>query len=228
MNRYIIVGQQTERQFSWGTMNKIILTFLAVLITVSSASLASAQDLVITEGTKVQAAVSPEKAALIKELFEATGGRETFNDMISNIMSAEREQSKHMMDKIVGDLSTSTPAEKAEMAKIANESVDRINARTEEFFKKQFGFERVVALVTPLYDKHFTADELRDVIAFYRTPTGQKTMKEMPQMMGEIIGAISKEFMPGLMDFVKQTTDEETAALKKKLPMKRPVRKTSS
>ncbi len=36
-----------------------------------------------------------------------------------------------------------------------------------------------------LYARHFTAEEMRDVIAFYRTPSGAKMLKTMPQVMAE-------------------------------------------
>ena len=39
--------------------------------------------------------------------------------------------------------------------------------------------------VPSIYAKHFTIAELHDMIAFYRTPTGAKTLHEMPKVMGE-------------------------------------------
>src|SRR4051812_32160960 len=106
-------------------MKKIGLTFLAVLIMMSGVSLASAQD-----------AVSPEKAALIKELFEATGGRQSFNDIMLSMISSERQESKIMIDKLTGDFEMGTPAQNAEFAKIVNESIERIMSRAHEFFEK--------------------------------------------------------------------------------------------
>ena len=40
------------------------------------------------------------------------------------------------------------------------------------------------ALVS-VYSKHFTADELRDLVAFYRTETGRKTIEVMPSILAE-------------------------------------------
>ena len=42
-----------------------------------------------------------------------------------------------------------------------------------------------------LYAKHYTAGELRELIRFYKTPIGQKTLREMPAIMGEIMPIIS-------------------------------------
>ena len=40
----------------------------------------------------------------------------------------------------------------------------------------------------PLYAKYLTAQELTDITNFYRTPTGQKSLDVMPQVMGEFYG----------------------------------------
>jgi hypothetical protein len=48
-----------------------------------------------------------------------------------------------------------------------------------------------------IYAKHFTAAELRDMLAFYKTSTGQKTLKVMPQVMTDIFAMIMPQ-MQGL------------------------------
>jgi hypothetical protein len=41
-----------------------------------------------------------------------------------------------------------------------------------------------------IYAKHFTAQELREMTAFYRTPTGAKALRMMPQVMAEYFGSL--------------------------------------
>ena len=36
-----------------------------------------------------------------------------------------------------------------------------------------------------IYDKHFSHQEIRGLIEFYRTPLGQKTLKELPAVVSE-------------------------------------------
>lgn len=45
------------------------------------------------------------------------------------------------------------------------------------------------ALFTQIYDRHFTADELRQLIAFYRTPIGQKLIAEQPAIAQDAMAA---------------------------------------
>ena len=55
----------------------------------------------------------------------------------------------------------------------------------------------VMADAPKIYAKHFTATELRDMLAFYKTPTGQKSLKAMPQVMTDIFATIMPQ-MQGL------------------------------
>jgi len=42
-----------------------------------------------------------------------------------------------------------------------------------------------VARVVPLYAKHFTHDEIRELLSFYETDTGRKVLRVMPSLMQE-------------------------------------------
>ena len=198
-------------------MKKIGLAFLAVVITMSGVMSAGAQD----------SSVSAEKTALIKEMIEISNIKQNFKEMMSNMTSMQRKQSKDMMNDLISGYKTLTRAEKAEITEMANETVERILSRSEEFFATKFNFDRFVdEAYVPIYAKHFTEDELRDMIAFYHTSTGQKTIKEMPRLMADAMIAVSEKLLPDFMKFIKQTTDEEMTALKQKLPKKKITRKT--
>ncbi|HKA70600.1 MAG TPA: DUF2059 domain-containing protein [Xanthobacteraceae bacterium] len=60
-----------------------------------------------------------------------------------------------------------------------------------------------------IYARHFTAQELRDLVAFYRTPLGTKTQQVMPYLSGEIMGLI----IPRLQDVISRTNDAFTKIL---------------
>lgn len=47
----------------------------------------------------------------------------------------------------------------------------------------------MVALVGPVYDRHFTEEEIRGLIAFYETPLGRRTIERMPIVMQESMEA---------------------------------------
>jgi len=61
----------------------------------------------------------------------------------------------------------------------------------------------------PIYARHFTVEELKELTAFYRTPTGAKALQEVPQVMGELTGLL----LPRLQDVRRQTAEAFTRIL---------------
>lgn len=59
-----------------------------------------------------------------------------------------------------------------------------------DFFNKYMGWQALKPQMLTLYTQTFTEAELREITAFYRTPTGQKAVTVMPTLMqkGAAIG----------------------------------------
>jgi len=49
-----------------------------------------------------------------------------------------------------------------------------------------------------IYAQHFTADELRQLLAFYKTPLGGKVLTEVPKVMGEYTTKALMPMMPAM------------------------------
>jgi hypothetical protein len=47
-------------------------------------------------------------------------------------------------------------------------------------------------MASAIWSKHFTQQEIRDLISFYETPTGQKVAREMPVIQQEMLAAGQK------------------------------------
>ena len=51
--------------------------------------------------------------------------------------------------------------------------------------RKSYDSDEFEALQRDIYKRHFTTDEIRGLIAFYRSPVGQKMLEKMPEIMKE-------------------------------------------
>ncbi len=165
-----------------------------------------------------QQSVSPEKQALIREFLEVTGGQKRANEVVDIMISFQEKESPKMISSLIEQESDLTSAQKQELQQMAAESAERVGSRTREFFTQRMNIGQMIEEISlPIYDKNFTESELRDIIAFYRTPTGQKTITIAPKMMMEAMMAFSEKFTPQFQEFIKETTDAELAQLKQKL-----------
>jgi hypothetical protein len=62
----------------------------------------------------------------------------------------------------------------------------------EEFwdtFVHEVHSDELVDLVIPIYDKYYTHDEIQELMHFYQSPVGQKTIKVLPKLSAEAIDA---------------------------------------
>jgi uncharacterized protein len=62
-----------------------------------------------------------------------------------------------------------------------------------------------------VYARYLTVAEMRDILAFYRTPTGAKTLKLMPQITAEVMG----NFMPRMQGMMARIDTALTGILQK-------------
>lgn len=58
-------------------------------------------------------------------------------------------------------------------------------ATMQAFFEKYMGYESLKSDLVKIYTDAFTAEELKDINAFYSTKTGKKTLAAMPQLMNQ-------------------------------------------
>ena len=55
-------------------------------------------------------------------------------------------------------------------------------------FMKEANADELTNMIVPVYAKHYTEDELKELIAFYKTPIGKKMVEKLPQIAQESYG----------------------------------------
>jgi len=63
-----------------------------------------------------------------------------------------------------------------------DELIDAIRAESQRFFEENFKWEEIEPQIVKLYVQTFTESELRDIVAFYETPTGRKAVSKVPTL----------------------------------------------
>lgn len=154
--------------------------------------------------------ISPEKQALIREFVEASGGQDGETELTGMLVSFHENASAQMLSSIIDEEKSFTLAQKKELKQMIPESAQRIGERIRQFSTDQMLKE----VIYPSIDKNFTENELRDIIAFYRSPSGQKLMA-FSSLAHEEDTALQEKFMSQYDTLIKNMIDEEFALLKK-------------
>jgi hypothetical protein len=114
--------------------------------------------------------IDPMKEADIRSLMELVGARDMVQDGANNAIEQAREKL---------------------LATVPNN--DKGQAFVNAFaasYRKKFDAGQVTDELVGIYDKHFTADEIKGLLQFYGSPLGQKAAMEMPKIGREAQAAV--------------------------------------
>jgi hypothetical protein len=188
------------------------LTFLFFLFAFASLVAANAQT-----------AVAPEKQAAIKELVAIVHADNKVEDLM-RIFSAQMETTSKTIYKALLDERTDlTAAEKKSLedsfAANHHESVKRY----QEKFMQKLDFNAMIDEISVvIYDKHFTLEEVRDLIAFYKSPTGQKSLRMMSSIMSDTMQAMQDRLLPRIPVIIREIEEEIRREAEEKINAKKP------
>ncbi len=73
-----------------------------------------------------------------------------------------------------------------ELRKQSEKLPDDFEKRMQDVMADVLPYDELLAWAAEIYATRFTVDELHAITAFYKTPVGQKTIKLMPELQGEI------------------------------------------
>jgi uncharacterized protein len=111
-------------------------------------------------------------------------------DPSAETLAAARELSAIMTGDTIGQMTTAMSAQiwptiaQQLSAKVDAATIAEIRA---EFERSLTDFTGEVMKDAPeTYARHFTAQELRDMVAFYKSPSGAKALREMPKVMTDV------------------------------------------
>ncbi|MEX0879342.1 MAG: DUF2059 domain-containing protein [Thermoanaerobaculia bacterium] len=145
------------------------------------ASPASAQKPASTAPAKAAPAATPvpaAQAAAVQELFKAVQMQEEVQDMPDAMIASEVSR---------------------------NPGLEPFRDVMVKWLKKYMTWQAMAPELTKLYAANFTEAELKAMVAFYKTPAGQKALLKMPEltqrsaMIGAQLGQAHSDELKGLM-----------------------------
>ncbi len=138
---------------------------------------------------------SPEAIAVAKELLAVISG-DMLGDLTSNVSAQAWPTIEQALRAQYPKLDAATSTE------LRGEFEKLIAADVAESLKD----------APAIYARYLTVPEMRDIQAFYRTPTGAKTLKLMPQITGEVMGNLA----PRLQSMMERVNVSFTGILQKR------------
>jgi uncharacterized protein len=142
--------------------------------------------LALLGATAHAATPNDEKTKLAIELMDVTHSERNVHAMIDQIPTLMKEQMKS-----VATCDAAKPI-------VEQFSADMSEKLTTTMFSDDFKVDTAA-----VYAEVFTEDELRQIIAFYRTPIGEKMLARMPELMQKSM-QIAQQRMASVMPEIKK------------------------
>ena len=164
----------------------------------------------LSSSLSAQSQMNAEKQKLISELVDVMKMDQQFPAMIDTMMK-EMEKTFPLGFNAAVDGNPTLTAEQKSALKLS--SGERYTAFSRKFRKRltetiDYG-KYIREAVFPLYDKFYTEQELKDLLAFYRTTTGQKLITTLPALMAESNKTATEKFVPMLVPILQELLKEE-------------------
>lgn len=159
--------------------------------------------------------VTPEKRALIMDLLTITDADKKVDQIVKAMMDAHARQYPLIAAQVINSDPSISDAQKKQLTDKMQENSQRSAERMKELFLEKINMGDVMNQVAlTVYDKNFTDGELKDIIGFYKTKTGKKSLQVMPQVMQESMEMTSQIIAPKMQGIIEQLLKEERARLK--------------
>jgi hypothetical protein len=156
-----------------------------------------------------------EKRQVIRELVDVMQAEQTVQKTADAMMKQMSEQYPKLLSDLAKERSDLTPEQRDRIQRQTARSFTRFSAT----FKERLGdvysspefFEKVYY---PAYAKYYSESELRHMLVFYRSPTGQKVLHVLPEFTGDILKSTFDVLGPRVEEIVQETLKQELERLK--------------
>ena len=188
----------------------------------------SAVDDSAASAAAASARVSPEKKALILEYLKLSGRNPSVGPQLEQVMGFVQAQLPTLTKQLSGGmpgmiagmtsriapnlpkLQQPTSMQQKAMLEDAQESVGRITQRTGDIFMQNKELPQVMEdTFVSVYDKYFSEQDLKDIIAFYRTPIGVKLCKQQAAIDQEMMTLTMTRSTAPVVKVIQQVQQEQ-------------------
>ncbi|HOS99375.1 MAG TPA: DUF2059 domain-containing protein [Acidobacteriota bacterium] len=164
--------------------------------------------------------VSPAKRELVLQIIAIIEPAKLTGEIETALIADLERRYPQILAQVVPGL-TRPEEESARSAhdRAVAESFQRVAKRFRTLYEERIQLAQILEeIYMPLYDKYYTDAELQDLLTFYRTPTGGKTLRVTTQLVQEAVDGSNARLMPQLLGIFQEVMEEEKAAWPKPEP----------
>lgn len=161
------------------------------------------------------APVDAEKTAAIKALLDTIGA----DKLVTQLGNEGLQQSRSYVPDALGEALTKSTAltdqqKRDAVPSLQQNSIPKLVANAGQVFQSTQFHKDGMQAVFDAYAKYYSTQEIKDLTAFYRSPTGRKFMQVQDQLGREVFASMMQRYMPQSVAELRSDAEKEVASIK--------------
>jgi len=153
----------------------------------------------------------------LKKLFEITGVVNSYISLNTQVINQMQTGYLRAADETI-DSSTFTVEQKKQAGEILKNRFATMVKNYETHVKKEMPYDRVVdEIYLPLYKETYSPNDVKELLIFYQSPLGKKTLEFSRSAKEKISERIAEKYDNLVFDFVKKQIDENITIVKREI-----------
>jgi hypothetical protein len=161
------------------------------------------------------APVDSAKQAAINDLLAAIDAQK----LVGAIGNSAQMQSKQLVPAILSDAlsenkSLNDKQKQAAVPSLQKNAVPKLVDSAGQVFATDSFRQDAMKAQFDAYAKYYTTDEIKDLTAFYKSPTGRKFIQVQDQVGRDVVNGLMQKYMPQAIKATRTQADKEVADVK--------------
>src|ERR1700744_2387185 len=168
---------------------------------------------------QVAAPIDPAKQAAIKNLLDAIDAQK----LVGAIGNSAQMQAKQLVPAILSDAlsenKTMTDKQKqASVPTLQKNAVPKLVDSAGQVFATDSFRQDAMQAQYDAYAKYYSTQEINDLTAFYKSPTGRKFIQVQDQVGRDVVNGLMQKYMPQSIKATRDQADKEVASVSSAKP----------
>jgi len=161
------------------------------------------------------APVDPAKQAAIKDLLDAIDAQK----LVGAIGNSAQMQAKQLVPAILSDAlsenkSLTDKQKQASVPTLQKNTVPKLVDSAGQVFATDSFRQDAMQAQYDAYAKYYSTQEIKDLTAFYKSPTGRKFIQVQDQVGRDVVNGLMQKYMPQSIKATRDQADKEVASVK--------------
>ena len=156
----------------------------------------------------------------LKELFELTGIKTNYNELNNVIVNQMQAGFFQAVEQNI-NANSYNEEQRKQIGELLKNRFSKMVENYKEFIEESMPYEKVESeIYLPLYKETYTESEVDELLTFYKSPIGQKTIEVGQKISQQAVEKSAEKYDEIIVAFVKNEIEENVETIKKEIDEK--------